>query len=63
MSRETLYFESRDEAIAEAIRDSPPGDLVEIHEEHCEGYEDPDPPHDVVGCNCEPLIFRTGAEA
>lgn len=63
MTRETIYFESRDEAIAEALRDAPPGDIVEIHDEDCDGREEPDPPHDVIGCTCDPMIFRTGAEA
>lgn len=63
MSRETVYFESRDEAIAEALRDTAPGELVEIHEEACEGYEESDPPYDVVGCTCSPMILIAGAEA
>ncbi len=61
--REVLYFESRDEAIAEALRDTDPGELVEIHDEDCEGHEESDPPHDVVGCTCSPMILIAGAEA
>lgn len=64
MTRETLTFESRDEAIAEALRGAPAGDVIEIHEEHCEGAEEPDPPHDVVGCTCHPMVMvAQGAEA
>lgn len=63
MTRETLTFATHDEAIAEALRGAPPGDIVEIHAEGCEGYENTWPPHDVIGCSCAPMILRVGAEA
>lgn len=63
MSRETLHFETRDEAIAEALRGAPAGDTVVVHDEHCKGREQPAPPYDVIGCTCIPLVMRAGATA
>lgn len=62
--RETLNFKTRDEAIAEALRGAPAGEVIEIHDEYCEGREEPDPPYDVIGCTCMPLVLvAQGAEA
>lgn len=62
--RETIHFETRDEAIAEALRGAPAGEVIEVHEEGCKGYEKPYPPYDVVGCTCTPLVLTAqGAEA
>lgn len=62
--RETLHFETRDEAIAEALRGAPAGEVIEIHCEGCAGREQPDPPYDVIGCTCTPLVLvAQGAEA
>lgn len=63
MTRETLTFATHDEAIAEALRGAPAGDIVSIHQEGCAGQEKPYPPYDVVGCTCAPMILRVGAEA
>ncbi len=63
MSRETLTFTTRDEAIAEALRGAPPGETVEIHEEGCRGRELPYPPYRVVGCTCSPMTLVAGARA
>lgn len=63
MTRETLNFPTRDDAIAEALRGAPAGDIIEIHDEGCAGVEKPYPPYDVVGCTCTPLVIRAGAKA
>lgn len=63
MSRETLTFTTRDEAIAEALRGAPAGEIIEIHGEGCAGREEPDPPHRVLGCTCTPLVLAAGATA
>lgn len=63
MTRETLTCRTRDEAIAEALRGAPAGDIVTIHAEGCAGREQSDPPHDVVGCTCSPLELVVGAAA
>ena len=63
MSRETLHFDTRDEAIAEALRGAAPGEILEIHEEGCRGREQPDPPYRVVGCTCSPMTLVAGARA
>jgi hypothetical protein len=63
VTRETLHVETHDEAIAEALRGAPAGEIIAIHEESCEGREEPDPPYDVIGCTCEPLVLTVGAVA
>lgn len=63
MTRETITFPTHDEAVAEALRGAPAGDIVEIHEAECAGREEPEPPYDVVGCTCEPLTLIVGAKA
>lgn len=63
VARETLTFPTHDEAVAEALRGAPPGDVVEIHGESCKGREDPQPPYDVIGCTCTPMRFVVGATA
>lgn len=57
MSRETVNFDTRDEAIAEALRDTPVGGIIEIHGEACKGREESTPPYDIKGCTCTPLVF------
>jgi hypothetical protein len=57
MGRDTLTFDTLDEAIAEALRGAPAGSVIEIHGEACEGREEPDPPYDVIGCTCMPMVF------
>jgi hypothetical protein len=63
MSRETLYLPTQDEAIAEAFRGAEPGEIVEIHDEGCEGREEPNQPYSVIGCTCKPLVLTAGAVA
>lgn len=63
MSRETLTFKTRDEAIAEALRGARTGEIIEIHADGCEGREEPEPPHDVIGCTCQPIVLTAGASA
>lgn len=64
MSRDVVTLPTRDEAIAEALRDARAGEVIEIHGESCEGREQIDPPYDVIGCSCTPLVFvAQGAEA
>lgn len=63
MTREMLTFASLDEAVAEALRDAPAGDIVEVHGTECDGREESDPPYDVIGCTCEPMVLVVGAEA
>lgn len=63
MSRETLTFSTRDEAIAEAMRGAAAGEIVEIHEEGCRGHEQPYPPYRVVGCTCSPMTLVAGPRA
>ena len=48
-----------DEAIAIAISESAPGDVVVIHDEACEVSEDDGD----TGCTCEPTILHVGAAA
>ena len=62
MTRETLIFETRDEAIAEAIRGAPSGDIIEIHQDGRKGRERPYPPYTVIGCTCSPLVMRATGE-
>jgi hypothetical protein len=61
VTRETLNFETQDEAIAEALRGSAPGDFVEVHSKDCKGREEQRPPYDVIGCTCTPMLLRAGA--
>ena len=63
MSRETLHFETQDEAIAEAMRGAAAGEVIEIHAAECQGREAPRPPYAVVGCTCKPMTMRAGARA
>lgn len=63
MSRETITFATRDDAIAEVLRGAPAGEVIEIHEEGCRGHEDTDPPYRVVGCTCSPITLVAGARA
>lgn len=64
MSRETIHFATRDEAIAEALRGAPVGEIIEVHDEGCHGQEQPDPPYDVIGCTCTPIVMvAQGASA
>lgn len=48
----------RDEALAEAVADAEPGDVVEIHELSCDLDEDAD-----LACTCQPMCLRFGAVA
>lgn len=63
MSREISTFATRDEAIAEALRGAPAGEIIEIHEEGCRGCEERNPPYRVVGCTCSPMTLVAGARA
>lgn len=56
-AREIIHFETRDEAIAAALRGAPAGEVIEIHGENCQGREQADPPHDVIGCTCTPVVM------
>jgi len=63
VSRETLTFATRDEAIAEALRGAPAGEVIEIHQEGCRGHEEAEPPYRVVGCTCAPMTLVAGPRA
>lgn len=63
MSRETLHFVSYDDAVAEALRGAGPGDVIEIHSKGCEGQEEINPPYDIIGCTCRPMVLTAGAQA
>lgn len=51
-----------DEAIAVALAESRPGDIVEIHADDCE-IEHDDDDEVIVPCSCEPMVLTKGAEA
>lgn len=54
---EVVSFPTLDEAIAAALAESAPGEIVVVHAAHCEADEDGD------GCTCEPLELTVGAQA
>jgi hypothetical protein len=61
--REYTNYATQDEAIAAALEESSPGEIVAVHEVTCKGREEPNPPYDVVGCTCDPLVLTVGAVA
>lgn len=54
---EVEVFPTQDEAIAAALRDSPDGDEIAIHDQTCKAKPDG------TGCTCQPLIARVGPKA
>lgn len=51
---------TQDEALAEVLRESLPGDVVALHESTCALRRDH--PTDET-CTCKPLVFVVGAKA
>lgn len=60
--REYTTFPTQDDAIAAALSESAPGELVEVHSESCKIDEDP-ATGEASGCTCEPMTLVAGAEA
>lgn len=63
MTREYTTYPTRDEAIAAALTESTPGEIVEIHAETCRIVEDPDTGEVVEPCTCESIVLTVGAKA
>lgn len=56
-------YATQDEAIAAALAESAPGEIVEVHTEHCQIVEDPETGDLIAPCTCEPLFLTVGARA
>ncbi|HKP06389.1 MAG TPA: hypothetical protein VJU58_03975 [Microbacterium sp.] len=63
MSRVYSHFATQDEAIAAALVDAAPGEVVEVHMTACGIVEDPETGEVLKPCTCEPMSLTVGASA
>ena len=63
MTRVYTTYPTQDEAIAVALAESAPGEIVEVHDATCEIVEDPETGEVLKPCTCEPLVLTVGAQA
>jgi hypothetical protein len=63
MTRTYEVFPTQDEAIAVALSESAPGEIVEVHTAECKIVEDPDTGEVLEPCTCESLVLTVGASA
>lgn len=54
---------TQDEAFAEALAESLPGDLILVHDEKCASRESTDNVSAERLCNCRPTTLTVGARA
>jgi hypothetical protein len=63
MTRAYTTYPTQDEAIAAAIRESAPGETVEVHTAECKIVEDPETGEVLKPCTCESIVLTVGAVA
>lgn len=63
MTRSYTIHPTQDEAIATALAESAPGEIVEVHTETCGIVEDPDTGEVIEPCTCESMVLTVGAQA
>jgi hypothetical protein len=63
MSRAYSTYLTQDEAIAAALSESAPGEIVEVHTAECKIAEDPETGEVLEPCTCESMVLTVGAVA
>lgn len=55
-------FNTQDEAIAAALSESEPGEIVEVHTASCGLVEHAETGQLLEPCTCSPMVLRVGAQ-
>lgn len=63
MSRIYEIYATQDEAIAVALAESAPGEIVEVHTVDCKIVEDPETGEVLRPCTCSSMVVTVGATA